>query len=149
MIVELTKIFDRDLVRLKEEINAFQHEENLWVVRGSVKNPAGNLCLHLVGNLRTYVGQNIGGVAYTRDREAEFASRGLSKETLAYQVDDTRQLVVSAIQSLTHADLEKTYVQEVFGYPMTTGFFLLHLTTHLAYHLGQINYLRRILEGGV
>ncbi len=41
--------YERDLRKLIEEINLFKDEENLWKTFGSIKNPAGNLALHIIG----------------------------------------------------------------------------------------------------
>ncbi|QMU31198.1 DinB family protein [Adhaeribacter radiodurans] len=146
MVSELITIYERDINRLKIEIESFQTEENLWKITGQVKNTAGNLGLHLVGNLKTYIGKNLGGYDYTRDREAEFNLKNVPKEQLLQQIDETKQVVVLALQQLEKTQLEEIYLEETLGYPMTTGFFLIHLAAHLSYHLGQINYLRRILE---
>ena len=146
MIKGFIKIYDRDISRLKEEIEAFAKEENLWRVTGAVKNPAGNLCLHLVGNLRTYIGKNLGGFDYVRDRNAEFELKDISKHQLLSNVEDTKSIVISSLQKLDNTVLKHTYVEDVLGYSMTNGFFLIHLSAHLSYHLGQINYLRRMID---
>ncbi|MBD0257007.1 MAG: DinB family protein [Cytophagales bacterium] len=146
MIAELTALYDRDLQRLHNEIAAFQHEANLWQTRGHVPNPAGNLGLHLVGNLSAYIGDTIGHQPYVRDRPAEFAARNVPKQELLGQIARTQAVVLSSLQALPANDLALPYPEEVLGYKMTTGFFLMHLLAHLSYHLGQINYLRRILE---
>lgn len=146
MISELIKIYDRDILKLKQEIEMFMHEPNLWATTGNIKNPAGNLCLHLVGNLKTYIGKNLGNYDYVRDRPAEFSTRDVSKQTLIQQIDETREIVISSLKKMNDPQLEETYVEDVLGYQMTNGFFLVHLAAHLSYHLGQVNYLRRILE---
>jgi len=146
MIDELIKIYDRDLDRLKNEIKAFEQESNLWKTTGRIKNPAGNLCLHLAGNLNTYIGRNIGQTGYIRDRYAEFHLKNVPKETLLEQVDDVQSIVLSTISQMEGGELEEIHTENIFGYEMTNGFLLIHLAAHLSYHLGQINYLRRILE---
>ncbi len=146
MIAELRALYDRDLQRLHNEIAAFQQEENLWQTGGHVPNSAGNLGLHLVGNLCTYIGDTLGHQPYVRDRQAEFAARNVPKQDLLGQIAHTREVVLTSLQALPADDLALTYPEAVLGYKMTTGFFLVHLLAHLSYHLGQINYLRRILE---
>jgi uncharacterized damage-inducible protein DinB len=146
MIAELRTLFDRDLGRLHNEIAAFQREEHLWQKGGHVPNPAGNLGLHLAGNLCTYIGNTLGHQPYERDRPAEFAARDVPKQELLRQIAHTREVVLTSLQALQAKDLDSIYPEEVLGYKMTTGFFLVHLLAHLSYHLGQINYLRRILE---
>jgi uncharacterized damage-inducible protein DinB len=146
-IVEtLLKLFDRDLLRLEEEINLYQSEEAIWKISGEIKNTAGNLCLHLCGNLQYYIGVNLGRISYARNRDNEFAAKGLSKAQLIAEVQKTRQAVRESLETLKPSILESEYPEKVYDYPMTTGYFLIHLIAHLNYHLGQINYHRRILQ---
>ena len=146
MIEVLIKIYDRDLERLKKEIDLFNEENNLWKTTGNIKNPAGNLCLHLVGNLNTYIGKNLGNVDYVRDRDSEFSLKNVAKEELLDKVNETKKIVLSCLRKMKKAQLEENHIENVFGNEMTNGFFLIHLAAHLSYHLGQINYIRRILE---
>ena len=146
MINAFIKIYDRDLDRLKKEIELFNDENNLWRITGNVKNAAGNLCLHLMGNLDTYIGKNMGHSGYVRDRDAEFNLKDLPKKNLVQQVAETKELVLSTLKNMTEDDLKQNHVEKIFDYEMTNEFFLLHLASHLSYHLGQINYIRRILE---
>ncbi len=146
MINEIQQLYGRDLLRLHKEIAAFRQEEHLWQTAGQVPNPAGNLGLHLVGNLCTYIGKNLGNIPYARDREAEFATRNVPQPVLLAQIETTRQRVHATLQQMESGALRQPYPEDVFGHEMTTGFFLLHLLAHLSYHTGQINYLRRTLE---
>ena len=146
MLVELMKIYERDLSRLEEEINAFREESNLWKTMGQIKNSAGNLCLHLIGNLNTFIGKNLGDAEYTRDRDAEFSLKDVPRQALLEGLHQTKGIVSHALSQMKAVDLEYLYKEEALGYPMTNGFFLIHLAGHLSYHLGQINYLRRTLE---
>jgi uncharacterized damage-inducible protein DinB len=141
----LLKLFDRDLQRLEEEINLYQSEEALWSMSGEIKNPAGNLCLHLCGNLQHYIGANLGRTSYVRKRDNEFAAKGISKADLIAEVQKTKQVVREALETLKPSILESEYPEKVFDYPMTTAYFLIHLNSHLNYHLGQINYHRRLI----
>ena len=146
MVDVLVKIYERDLDRLKKEIEFFNDENNLWKTIGNIKNSAGNLCLHLVGNLNTYIGKNIGRSGYIRDRDAEFSLKNVPKEKLVQHVTKTKEIVLSTLQNMTEDELKQNHVEKVFDYEMTNEFFLIHLASHLSYHLGQINYIRRILE---
>ncbi len=134
-------LFDRDLRRLLKEIAAFPSDGALWETGPGVTNSGGNLVLHLEGNLKEYIGRQIGGIAYTRDRPAEFATKGLTRQELTARIEEARERVLA---SLPKADLESIYPENVLGAPMTTRHFLTHLYGHLNYHLGQINYLRRL-----
>ncbi|HYG38299.1 MAG TPA: DinB family protein [Cytophagales bacterium] len=146
MIQDFIKLYDRDLNKLSQEIEAFKEEQNIWKTTGNIKNSSGNLCLHLIGNLSTFICKNLGGFEYTRDREAEFNSKDISRDVLLKQIQALKISVNETFKKLQEQDLEKKYPENLFGYDMTTGFFLIHLAAHLSYHLGQINYLRRILE---
>lgn len=146
MLEELIKIFDRDLDRLKKEIEAFQNENNLWTTQGDISNPAGNLCMHLLGNLKTYIGKNIGQHPYERDRVAEFNSKNIPKISLINEIEATKTIIHISLVTMDSGDLDKLYRENVLGFEMTNTYFLIHLTAHFSYHLGQINYLRRILE---
>lgn len=146
MVNELAKIFSRDLDKLKAELEAFKEEGHLWQTTGTIQNTAGNLSLHLVGNLKTYIGKNIGGLPYTRDREAEFNAKDVSRQELLRLVEETKQAVAEALQGMPEEKLGEFYRENVLGHKMTNAFFLIHLSAHLSYHLGQINYLRRALD---
>ena len=146
LIKTLIKLFNRDLNKLKDEINGYSNESNLWVVDKAVSNCSGNLCLHIVGNLNHFIGAELGGTGYIRQRDLEFSLKDVPREELLRQVDDVMKTVEEALSKLTQEDLEKEYRRRVFEDYMTTGYFLVHLSTHLAYHLGQINYHRRLLD---
>lgn len=146
MLQDLNTILTRDLGKLYSEIEVFTDEASLWKTSGRITNSAGNLCLHLCGNLNTYIGATLGNSGYVRDRPAEFSRKNIPKAELLKEVEQTRQTVAHTLQQLQPSELEKEYPDQLFGHPMTTGFFLVHLTAHLSYHLGQINYLRRVLE---
>ena len=143
----LTQLYERDLTKLKAEIEQYADEADLWKKPGDVPNSAGNLCLHLNGNLQHYFGAVLGGTSYVRDRDAEFSTTGTSREKMLADVDTSLNVVKATLAKLSDDDLAATYPIDVFNKPMTTGFFLTHLATHLDWHLGQINYLRRLLAG--
>ena len=142
----LIELYDRDLDKLRMEIGQFANEADLWKVSEGITNSAGNLCLHLTGNLQHFFGAVLGNTGYVRDRDAEFSSQGISKEELLSEIDKCQATVRETLEKLTDDDFAKTYPIEVFGHPMITGYFLTHLTTHFNYHLGQINYHRRLLS---
>jgi uncharacterized damage-inducible protein DinB len=147
MTDSLIALFQRDLAKLVNELEAYPNEESLWVVAHDIKNSAGNLALHLVGNLNQFIGVVLGGTAYQRNREAEFASKNVAKAELISVVQATSSMIESVLKDTNVFALEQPYPQEVLGYPMTTSYFLLHLYGHLNWHLGQINYHRRLTAG--
>jgi hypothetical protein len=145
---ELAALFARDLTRLGQEIEAFPDEASIWAIRPGFTNSAGTLALHLEGNLREFVGRQLGGLAYQRDRPAEFATRGLSKADISARVARLRDELPPVIAALTVEALDATYPEVVLGKPTTTRELLVHLQGHLNYHLGQIDCLRRVTIGG-
>ncbi|MER3430932.1 MAG: DinB superfamily protein [Blastocatellia bacterium] len=142
----LIEIFSRDLATLRKEIELYEDEQDLWTLSGNISNPAGNLALHIAGNLRHFLGAVLGGDGYVRNRDAEFAARGVRREAIIAEIEAAADCIKSVIPNLTSEDFTRLYPIEVFGRPMTTAFFLTHLATHLNYHLGQINYHRRLLS---
>jgi uncharacterized damage-inducible protein DinB len=146
MLIETLKIlFNRDLKQLQNEIRLYDNESAIWEVKGAINNSAGNLCLHLVGNLNTYIGKELGGTAYIRNREAEFSSKNVPRDALLQQIENTVAMINQTMDNLNPSILETTYPLLVFTEKTSTAFFLAHLTTHLSYHLGQINYHRRLM----
>ena len=146
LLTSLQTLFQRDLQKLKQEIELYQQESNIWKVEPNITNSAGNLCLHLVGNINHFIGKILGGTDYVRNREAEFADKDVPRTVLVGMVEETIQVVAASLQKVSPEQLQEPYPLEVFGYPMTTEFFLVHLAMHLDYHLGQINYHRRLLD---
>ncbi|MBC7845674.1 MAG: DinB family protein [Flavobacterium sp.] len=145
-IQNLIALFDRDLKKLSVEIESYKSENKIWVIDKGINNSAGNLCLHLIGNLNTYVGLALGKTAYVRNRELEFSSKNIPKTVLLSQIEATRKLVQASLSGIEISDLEQEFPMLVFEKSTSTGYMLIHLTTHLAYHLGQINYHRRLLD---
>jgi uncharacterized damage-inducible protein DinB len=145
MITEtLISIYKRDLDKLKTEIDQYESDEKLWLVATGITNSGGNLALHLVGNLKHFIGAVLGGTGYVRDRDAEFTAKSVSRAQLIAAVDETTEIVSTTLAKLTGDELAATYPIDVFGQPMTTEYFIIHLATHFNYHLGQINYHRRL-----
>jgi uncharacterized damage-inducible protein DinB len=142
----LIKLFTRDLKALKHEVGLYKDEKMLWFVTKNISNSAGNLCLHLVGNLNHFIGATLGDSGYVRQRELEFSLKDIPKSELIKRINDTIEVVENTLCKLTEADLQKEYKRHVVEDTMTTAYFLVHLSMHLAYHLGQINYHRRLLD---
>ena len=142
----LIKIFKRDLNKLKKELESYSDEKRLWLLNKEISNSAGNLALHIVGNLNHFVGATLGNTGYMRQRDLEFSLKNISRTIILERVDETLQMVEDTLKKLTFEDIQKEYPLKVFKEPMSTEYFLTHLTTHLSYHLGQINYHRRLLD---
>jgi hypothetical protein len=147
MLTESLKtLFNRDLNQLKIEIESYQNESNIWTIQKGIANSAGNLCLHLIGNLNTYIGAEFGKTGYIRNRPLEFSLKDIPRAELLSKIQETIVVVDNALNTITEEELKKEYPLLVFENKTSTEFMLIHLTTHLAYHLGQINYHRRLLE---
>ncbi len=147
MLIETLKIlFNRDLKRLRNEIEQYNNEADIWKIKGQINNSAGNLCLHLVGNLNTYIGKELGRTDYIRNRELEFSLKNIPREELIVKVEKTIEIINQTLDNLDESLLETEYPILVFDHKTSTEYLLVHLATHLTYHLGQINYHRRLIE---
>ncbi|MEZ4903480.1 MAG: DUF1572 family protein [Spirosomataceae bacterium] len=142
----LIALYERDLNTLKRELLTYQSEENLWKTQAGIANSAGNLALHLIGNLNTYIGAQIGKTGYVRNRPLEFSAQFVSREQIIKNIDDTIEVIKTALTTLTQADYDAEYPILVFEKKTSTEYFLIHLAVHLGYHLGQVNYHRRLLD---
>ena len=139
-------LLDRDLQKLKAELELYTKEENIWRIDGNILNSAGNLTLHLIGNLNTYIGAELGNTGYIRNRQEEFSLKDVPRLELIRKLEQTIQMIDNTLPSLTQTQIDEDYPQIVFDGKMTTGYFLVHLSVHLSYHLGQVNYHRRLLD---
>lgn len=147
MVVNILKtLFNRDLTKLKSEIELYENENKIWFVEKGITNSAGNLTLHLIGNLNTYIGAEIGKTNYIRNRALEFSQKDIPKKELIKSIEETIIMIENALDKVTEEDLKKEYPVLVFDTKTSTEYLLIHLSTHLAYHLGQINYHRRMID---
>lgn len=147
LATELSALFVRDLERLIQELQAFPDTASAWQTAPGVTNAAGTLALHLEGNLREYVGRQIGQIAYSRQRSLEFSARGVEKSALIARLEAVKAMIPGVVQGLSASQLDARYPEAIQGKSITTRQFLIHLLAHLNYHLGQVDYLRRITTG--
>ena len=142
----LAGFYERDLRKLIEEINLFRDEENLWKTYGSIKNSSGNLVLHLIGGMNYLIGATLAQTGYVRDRDQEFVRKGVDRKVLVAQLEELIVMISKTLNTLTEESMEAEY-PIFFDQPKTsTSYVLTQLLVHLNYHLGQVNYLRRVLE---
>lgn len=146
LINTLISLFERDLKRLIAELELYENEANIWRVEKNILNSAGNLTLHLIGNLNTYIGKEIGKKSYIRNRDLEFSQKNVSREELINALHKTISMIKDSLIKVKVEELNNDYSILVFAETTTTEYLLVHLTTHLTYHLGQINYHRRLIE---
>ena len=144
----IAAILDRDLRALGRELEAYPDEQGIWRELPGVPNSAGTLALHLAGNLQHYIGARLAGTGYLRDRDAEFARRDVPRVELLAEVERARASVGAGLAALEPAALERDYPEMVAQSRVRTGDYLIHLCTHFAYHLGQVDVHRRMVTGG-
>ena len=146
LLESLSLLFSRDLRKVADEIQAYHKDERLWHTDGRISNAAGNLALHICGNLQHFIGALLGNSGYVREREHEFNDQNISKEKLLEKIWNTEETVIDILQQLTEDQLAADYPIGVAGRKWKTEALLLHLLAHLNYHLGQINYHRRLVD---
>lgn len=147
LIDALRTMYLRDLRATDAEVAAYPDEASLWLIAPGISNPAGTLAIHIAGNLRHFVGGMIGKTGYIRDRDAEFNARNVPREKIRADIATAIDEVMSTLDRLTDVDMAKEFPIPV-GQAKTrvrTSDWLVHLATHLTYHLGQIDYHRRLL----
>ncbi len=146
-LAEITQIIRRDLQGLRRELLGYPEEADIWRTPPGVSNSAGTLALHLCGNLRHFIGAQLGGSGYMRNREGEFSLRNVPREEIFAQIDAAIAEVAAALAVFPPEKLETEYPLAIGGVRLQTRDWLLHLITHLAYHLGQVDYHRRLVTG--
>lgn len=145
VIKTISDLFIRDLNKLKEELNLYPNEQKIWEVSSGISNSAGNLSLHIVGNLKHFIGSILGENGYIRERELEFSLKNISKDQLVASIDETISIIETTLNKFDDSVLSKKYPIEKHGQIVNTDHMLLHLYGHLTYHIGQINYHRRMI----
>lgn len=142
----LQSIFEENLQKLTKELNLYPNDSDIWKLHPEINNSAGTLTLHLVGNLQHFIGVVLGDSDYQRDREAEFKQRDIPKSQLLEAIQHTQELVIKTLGALEPPKLAAPYPIPFRGQEVPTEQMLMHLAVHLGFHLGQINYHRRLLQ---
>lgn len=145
-IADFRAVLVRELKAVRREVEAYPDEQSVWKEAPGIANTAGTLVLHLCGNLRHFVGAVLGGHPYQRDRDAEFNRRDVPRADLLKELDAAIEAVDDALSRPEDARLSARYPMAIGGRLVTTSQFLVHLVAHLGYHLGQIDYHRRMLD---
>ena len=148
MTSSLSMLFERDLDKLTKEVSQYSSESIMWITKKEISNSAGNLAIHLTGNLQHYIGATLGNTGYKRDRPFEFHGKNVPREKIISDIEHTKKVIKKVFTDMKQAQLKDPYPIQVFGFEMTNEFFMMHLLGHLNYHLGQINYHRRLLDQG-
>jgi len=147
MTDDVRTLLVRELEAFAREVELFPDDPSLFRALPGVSNSAGNLALHVCGNLKHFVGGVLGGTGYVRDRDAEFRARAGRREDVARELRETAAVVAETLARLPEAALAKPYPQPIADMELSCGRWLMHLVAHLAFHLGQAGYLRRALTG--
>jgi uncharacterized damage-inducible protein DinB len=140
----LARLIVRDLRALTRELETYPSEESIWAVPPGIANSAGTLTLHLMGNLHHFIGAQLGRSGYRRDRDAEFTTRDTPRAELGAAIEAAIAMIEATLPSLSEEQLAEPFPIEVAGVRVRTDDFLVHLAVHLGYHLGQVDYHRRL-----
>jgi hypothetical protein len=143
----ITLFLLRELDGFKRELEMFPDDESVWKTVPGVTNSAGNLALHIAGNLQHYVGRVLGGSAYVRNREIEFGRRNGTRTELIAELDKAAAAVRGVLPGLSAGRWDEEFPELILGHRIRTGVFLHHLSVHAGFHLAQAGYLRRALTG--
>lgn len=143
---QFSQFFVRDLEKFRNEIEAYENESQLWLTPEGISNSAGTLCLHLIGNMNHFIGFAIGKTGYIRQRDLEFSSRNVPRAELIHSLNETIQMVQQSMLKLNDNKLNNPFPLDKHGEQVTHLYMLTHLLTHLNYHLGQVNYHRRLTK---
>ena len=141
----LIELFDRDLKKLIAELNLYNDEYDVWVTKEGISNSGGNLCLHLVGNLNHFIGATLGNTGYVRHRDDEFSLKNVLRQDLILNIENCILVVNNTLQNLSEEVFLNDFPLEKHGQIVSNTHMLLHLYEHLNYHLGQVNYHRRLI----
>lgn len=142
----LIELFNRDLQRLAAEINLYKDDDKIWLVPDGISNSAGNLCLHLLGNLNHFIGSTLGHTGYIRHRDDEFSQKNIPRSEMIINIEKCMLIVKNTLEQLPEEDMIKDFPLEKHDKIVSNTHMLVHLFGHLSYHLGQINYHRRLLD---
>lgn len=143
--MNIADLYERDLNKLIEELNLFKKEKEVWKTKGDVKNSAGNLTLHLLGNLNYFIGRTLGHTDYIRKREDEFSLKDVPREKLITDINSLKKVIKETLSKLSEEEMKKEFPMKIGDNVFTNETLLIFLLAHFNYHLGQVNYLRRML----
>lgn len=151
MIIDaLRRVILRDLDACIAEVEAYPDDASLWRTIPGLTNSGGMLARHLAGNLHHFIGVQLGTAKYQRDRAEEFTARSeppMPRAAVVSELRAARAAVDAALVSLDDDALAAEYPEPVGGFRLGSLRFVVHLAAHLGYHLGQMDYHRRVQPG--
>jgi uncharacterized damage-inducible protein DinB len=143
--MNIANFFERDLDKLIEEISLFKNENDIWKTKEGINNSAGNLVVHLLGNLNHFIGKTLGKTDFVRNRDEEFSVKDIPREKLIADLNELKETIKNTLPQLSSEDLKKDFPLQIRNQTFSTENMLTFLLAHLNYHLGQLNYLRRMM----
>ncbi len=147
LLDELKMFLLRDIAALERELELYPDDSSVWQSVTGLPNSAGNLILHVSGSLQHFFGALLGNSGYLRNREAEFSRRDVPRSELRQELAAARKGVLAGFEHLTEQSLEQPFPARITDSDLSTRLTILQFVTHLAYHLGQIDYHRRMVTG--
>lgn len=144
----LIQKYESDLQNVIKEINLYESEADLWKLEEGITNSGGNLALHLLGNINHYIGATLGNTDYKRQRDLEFSAKNTSRAEIIEGLENAINVVKETLDNLSKEDFHKEYPENFDGQTHETLSVIIRMLSHLNYHLGQINYHRRLLSDG-
>lgn len=147
LLKELETLYLREVAALERELDLYPDDASVWKELPGLPNAAGTLFLHLSGSLQYFFGAVLGNSGYVRDRAAEFSKRSVPRDEIRQELRGARQGVIAAFANLTEDQLKQVFPIQYADAKLSTQLTLLQFLSHLAYHLGQIDYHRRVVTG--
>jgi len=116
-------------------------ESQFWTKPFVFGNSFGHLVLHLTGNLNYYIGAQIAGTGYVRDRPLEFSDGSPpSKADALKRFDEAIGMVLRTIKNQSEEDWSKAYSGA--GADARSRFeMIMQCDSHLQHHIGQMMYI--------
>jgi hypothetical protein len=143
----LQLLLTRELKAVRRTLAAYPDDAAIWRAVPGLPNSAGTLALHVAGNIQHFFGAVLGRDGYLRDRDAEFARRDLPRADLLVGIDAAIASVESTLSRLDANVFDGPYPEPIAKRRVRMADFTIHLVSHLAYHLGQMDYHRRMVTG--
>lgn len=138
-IVFLRQDFLPKLVHCLESMT----DDQIWWRPNEQSNSAGNLVLHLCGNLKQWIVAGLGGAKFRRDRDAEFSTRDrLPKAELIAEIEAVVREVENELRKFPIGQLMVRY--PIQAYRVSALQAIYHVVEHFSYHLGQILYIYKL-----
>ena len=141
----VARVLVRDVNAVRRELEAYPDEASVWALPPGVANSGGTLALHIAGNLQHFFGAVLGGGGYKRDRAAEFSSRNVLRSAVIVELEAAIVAIGLGMSKVSEAPLAEEFPEAIAGHRVVTGEWLIHLVSHTGYHLGQIDYHRRLV----